>query len=275
MTGKPHDGQPNRSGERVSSVSGAARAETATTLVEIVGTLVGEFDLIEVLTALTSRVVALLDVEAAGVLLADSDGCLRVIGASSEAIELLELFQIQNDEGPCMDCFQAGEVVLHPNLNLSSPWPLFSKEYTEAGFASVCAVPMRLQSRTIGCLNLFRPSDGGPTDGDVNLAQAFAEVATVVIIQDEASRNAAIREGQLSHALTSRIAIEQAQGMIAEHFDVEMDEAFALLRSYSQNNNAGLTSVAQALVAGTANIDDVTSRHGPGRASPLRDTRIR
>jgi GAF domain-containing protein len=237
------------------------RAETVAAFVEIVGALVGEFDLIEVLTALTSRVVTLLDVEAAGVLLADSDGCLRVVGASNEAIELLELFQIQNDEGPCLDCFKTGGVVLHSDVNLPSPWPLFSKECTEAGFASVCAVPMRLQSRTIGCLNVFLRGDGGLTDADVNLAQAFAHVATVVIMQDEASRHAAIREGQLSHALTSRIAIEQAKGMIAEHFDVEMDEAFARLRNHSQDNNVGLTSFAQSLVAGTTDIDGLRTPH--------------
>jgi signal transduction protein with GAF and PtsI domain len=241
------------------------QGRTATTFVEIVGALVGDFDVIEVLTALTSRAVELLDAAAAGVLLADSDGRLRVIGASTEAIELLELFQIQNDEGPCLDCFQTGEVVLHSNLNQSSPWPRFSTECTEAGFASVCAVPMRLHNRTIGCLNMFLRGDGGLTDADVNLAQAFAHVATVVIIQDEATRTAAIREDQLSHALTSRIAVEQAKGMIAERFDVDMDEAFVRLRNYSQNNNVALTGLAEALVAGTANIDDVTSRSGRRR----------
>jgi transcriptional regulator with GAF, ATPase, and Fis domain len=249
-------------------VSSQHQGQTATTFVEIVGALVGDFDVIELLTALTSRAVELLDAAAAGVLLADSDGRLRVIGASNEAIELLELFQIQNDEGPCLDCFQSGAVVLHSNLNLSSPWPLFSNVCTEAGFASVCAVPMRLQNRTIGCLNLFLRGDGGLTDADVNLAQALADVATVVIMQDEASRNAAIREGQLSHALTSRIAIEQAKGMIAERFDVEMDEAFVLLRNYSQNNNVALTSLAQSLVAGTTNINDLTSHQASPSSSP-------
>ncbi|MFT4866909.1 MAG: GAF domain-containing protein [Ilumatobacter sp.] len=247
-------------------VSAHSQEETVATFVEIIESLVGDFDLIEVLTALTSRVVTLLDAAAAGVLLADSDDCLRVMAASTEAIELLELFQIQNDEGPCLDCFQTGEVVLHSNLNQSSPWPRFSTECTEAGFASVCAVPMRLHNRTIGCLNMFLRGDGGLTDADVNLAQALADVATVVIIQDEATRIAAIREDQLSHALTSRIAIEQAKGMIGERFDVEMDEAFALLRHYSQDNNVALTSLAQSLVAGTASISDLTSRQ---RRPPL------
>jgi transcriptional regulator with GAF, ATPase, and Fis domain len=253
------DDDDNNEASVLHSVSAQHQGRTANTFVEIVGALVGDFDVIEVLTALASRAVELLDAAAAGVLLADADGRLRVIGASTEAIELLELFQIQNDEGPCLDCFSSGEIVLHSNLNTASPWPRFSKECTEAGFASVCAVPMRLQHRTIGCVNMFLRGDGGLTDADVALAQALADVATVVIIQDEASRDAAIREGHLSHALTSRIAIEQAKGMIAERFGVEMDEAFARLRSYSQNNNVGLTGFAEALVAGTANINDVAS----------------
>ena len=249
----------NEAPARPRSVSAQHQGQTANTYVEIVRASVGDFDVIEVLPALTSGAVELLDVAAAGVLLADADGRLCVIGASTEAIELLELFQIQNDEGPCLDCFLSGEVVLHSNRDTRSPWPRFSKECTEAGFASVCAVPMRLRYRTIGCLTMFLRGDGGLTDADVALAQALADVATVVIIQDEASRDAAMREGHLSHALTSRIAIEQAKGVIAERFDVEMYEAFAGVRFYSQNNNVGLTGFAQALVAGTANRNDVAS----------------
>ncbi len=78
---------------------------TATTFVEIVDALVGDFDVIDVLTTLSSRCVELLDAAAAGILLADLSGRLRVIGASTEQIGLLELFQIQNDEGPCLDCY--------------------------------------------------------------------------------------------------------------------------------------------------------------------------
>lgn len=232
---------------------------TATTFVEIVDTLVSDFDVIEVLTLLTSRSVDLLDAAAAGILLADSAGQLRVVGASNEQIQLLELFQVQNDQGPCLDCFHSGQVVLHSNLDTISPWPLFAAECTKAGFASVCAVPLRLRAHTLGCLNMFMCEPGGLTDTDVALSQALADVASIAIIQDQATRDAAIREGHLQHALNSRIAIEQAKGMIAEHNRVDMDEAFSRLRAYARNTNRGLTDVAKALVAGTTDVSAVSA----------------
>ncbi len=231
------------------------QALTATTFVEIVETLVSDFDVIEVLTVLTARCVELLGASAAGILLADDAGLLRVIGASTEQIQLLELFQVQNDEGPCLDCFQSGTVVLHSNLDTVSPWPLFAVECTKAGFASVCAVPMRLKSQILGCLNLFMPTPGGLSDADVALAQALADVASISIIQDQATRDSAVREINLQHALNSRIAIEQAKGMIAERKGIDMDEAFSRLRSYARNNNRGLTDVASALIAGSLSTD--------------------
>lgn len=240
---------------------------TATTFVEIVETLVGDFDVIEILTLLTSRCVELLDAAAAGILLADGEGRLRVIGASTEQIQLLELFQVQNDEGPCLDCFRTGEVVLHSDLDSNSPWPRFSAECTEAGFASVCAVPLRLNAHTLGALNMFMSASGGLTTTDVALSQALADVASIAIMQDQATRDAAIREGHLQHALNSRILIEQAKGMIAEYSKVDMDEAFKRLRAYARNNNRGLTEVAEALVSGTATLDAIT---GPRRPSPRR-----
>ena len=249
------------------ALSSAATRQTltATTFVEIVDTLVSDFDVIDVLTSLTSRCVELLDAAAAGILLADSDGQLCVVGASNEQIQLLELFQIQNDEGPCLDCFRTGRVVLHSDLDFVSPWPLFSAECTAAGFASVCAVPMRLGAHTLGCLNLFMSEPGGLTDTDIALAQALADVASIAIVQDQAMRDATIREGHLQHALTSRIAIEQAKGMIAEHNQVDMDEAFARLRSYARNSNRRLTDVAEAVVAGTTDVREITTKPPPHR----------
>jgi GAF domain-containing protein len=237
--------------------SGTAHGLTATTFVEIVDTLVGDFDVIEVLTLLTSRCVELLAAGAAGILLADNDGHLLVVGASTEQIKTLELFQVQNDEGPCLDCFRTGQVVLHSNLDTESPWPLFAAECTTAGFASVCAVPLRLKADVLGCLNMFMSGSGGLTDSDVAVAQALADFASIAIIQEQATREAAIREGHLQRALNSRIVIEQAKGMIAERRNVDMDEAFSSLRSFARNNNRGLTEVSKALVHGDLTVDAI------------------
>lgn len=247
------------------------QALTATTFVEIVDTLVEDFDVIEVLTVLTSRCVELLEAAAAGILLVDNDGNLRVIGASTEEVGLLELFQIQNDEGPCVDCFRAGSVVADASLDAASRWPKFAAESVAAGFPSVCAVPLRLKDLVLGCLNLFMAQPVPLSDSEIALAQALADVASIAIVQDMASRDSAIREGNLQHALNSRIVIEQAKGIIAERAGVEMDDAFSRLRAYARNNNRKLTEVAESLVAGTVAVDafgDRRSLGGRRRPSP-------
>ena len=242
----------------------------AAAFVEIVDTLVGDFDVIEVLTLLSWRCVELLDAAAAGILLADSGGHLRVVGASTEQIELLELFQVQNDEGPCLDCFNTGQIVLHSDDDIGSRWPQFAAFCLDAGFASVCAVPLRLKAQMLGCLNIFVTGPGGLSDSDVSLAQALADVASIAIIQDEATRNAATREGHLQFALNSRIAIEQAKGMIAERRSINMDTAFSALRTYARSNNRGLTETCEAVVAGTITIDAVTAVGPPPSPQPSR-----
>jgi len=234
----------------ITQPAGDRSALTATTFVELVETLVGDFDVIDVLTSLTSRCVELLDVAAAGILLADDQQRLRVIGASTEQIGLLELFQIQNDEGPCLDCFRTGQNVASHQLVDNTTWPAFAAESVAAGYPSVAAIPLRLKDLVLGCLNLFLTEPVAIAPSDVVLARALADVASIAIVQDLATREAAIREGQLQHALTSRIAIEQAKGMLAEHAQVDMDKAFALLRSYARSNRRGLTDVAQAMVDG-------------------------
>lgn len=232
----------------------------AETFVELIDTLVDDFDVIDMLTMLTSRSVRLLDVAAAGILLADQTGHLRVMAASTEQIALLELFQVQNEEGPCLDSFRTGEVVVNADLASGSAWPRFAAESVAAGFPSVCAVPLRLRDVILGGLNLFMTEPRGLSPSDVDLARALADVASIAIIQDQAARDAADREARLQHALNSRVAIEQAKGMLAEHAAVDMDEAFNRLRQFARNHNRRLTEVAQSLAAGHLKVTDVAPR---------------
>ena len=249
-------------------LGGAARqALTAVAFVELVDTLVGDFDVIDVLTGLTGRCVELLGAAAAGVLLADAEGTLRVIGASSEQINLLELFQVQNQQGPCLDAYTTGRIVINADMRHGSPWPSFSAECTAAGFPSVCAIPLRLKSVTLGCLNLFMSEPVALSEADVSLARALADVASIAIVQDQAMRESAIREGQLQHALQSRIAIEQAKGMIAERAQLDMNEAFQRLRTYARNNNRGLTAVAESIAAGVLTVDALELPPSPASGS--------
>lgn len=230
-----------------------------TTFVELARQLVSDFDLIDTLTALAARSVELLSAAHAGILLVDEHGNLGVMAASSEETRLLELFQIQNDQGPSLDCFHTRTVVIHPDLTTSSPWPEFAVEAVDAGYRSVCAVPMQLADVPFGCLNLFSTEPGSLSARDVALAQALADVATITIAQDRTVREASIREEQLQHALNSRIVIEQAKGMIAERANVDMDEAFTRLRNHSRNHNLRMTELAQQLTVGVIDLGVVAN----------------
>ncbi|MGC8481772.1 MAG: GAF and ANTAR domain-containing protein [Acidimicrobiales bacterium] len=230
------------------------------TLVELADNLVENFDIINILTILSDRCVEALDVDAAGVMLAAPGGELQFIASSSESMRVLELFQIQSDEGPCVDCYRSGIPMVNVALDeADGRWPLFTPRALDHGFHSVHSLPLRLRGRTIGALNLFRTSQGPMEGEDIAAAQGLAHVATIAILQHRAMLNATTLNEQLDHALTSRIVIEQAKGIIAEATHCRMDQAFGRLRSYSRNHNEGLTGVAEAIVAGTLRANDLDS----------------
>ena len=219
------------------------------TFVDLADTLVADFDVIDFLHMLTDRSVALLAASAAGVVLADPRGELRVATASSEAAGLIELFQLQNDQGPCLDCFRTGQRVTV--MDLTGPvqrWPRFAATARQAGFRAVQALPMRLRDQVIGALNLFHVAPGLPGPRELGIGQALADVATIGLLQERSVRRAEAVAEQLQAALNSQVVIEQAKGMLAERVDVDMDEAFQLLRSLAWDNNQRLTDVARSLI---------------------------
>ena len=216
-----------------------------------------EFDVIDILTVLTSRCVDVLDAAAAGILLADRYGQLRVIGASTDAINTLELLQVQNDEGPCSDCYRSGESVIVADLNVTSRWPKFAVESLAAGYPGVCALPLRLQGTTLGCLNLFMTQPIALSDADVALAQSLANVASIAMVQDQAIRETVVERTHLQSTFAGRIAVEEAKGMIAESAGVDMDAAFVMLRAFAKAERRGLTETAEGLADGTIDITAV------------------
>jgi GAF domain-containing protein len=228
------------------------------TLVELADTLVLGFDGIEFLHTLTERCVQLLDVDAAGILLIDQRGTLNLVAASTEQTRLLELFQLQNQEGPCLDCYHSGQGVACADLTAAPQrWPQFATAAREQGFAAVQAVPMRLREQTLGALNLFRSSpDAIPTDATA-IAQSFANVATISLLQVRALRHSEMVTEQLQSALNSRLLIEQAKGILAERRHISLTQAFTLMRTYARNHNRLLSQVAQAIINQAPDITDL------------------
>jgi len=230
-------------------------------LVEMADTLVADFDVVDVLTALADRCVTVLDMSAAGVMLASPDGDLRVVASSSEAMRLLELLELQAEEGPCLDAYRTGELVEHARLDADgSRWPIFSQAALDAGFRSVTAMPLRLRASTLGALNLLSVESTPMSDADLVVARAFADLATISVLQHRSAADAQRLNEQLSEALTSRVIIEQAKGIIAERAGTDLQDAFSRLRAYARNHNLGLTDVALAAIDGRL---DATAWEGP------------
>lgn len=243
------------------SANGAVReTKVIQTFLELADTLVADFDIIDSLTILATRCVEILDAAATGILLAEANAQLRVVGASSEQARLLELFQLQNHEGPCMEAFSSGQPVINTDLREAiERWPRFTPYAVGAGYESVHAIPLRLRGDIIGALNLFRADPGPLGDEDVALAQALADLASITILQAAAATESRQREEQLQHALDSRIVIEQAKGMVAEHQSIDMASAFDHIRARARNTNTKLTVVASRIVDGQLDLATIAA----------------
>ena len=224
----------------------------ARTLVELADTLVADFDVVDLLTVLVDSCVDVLDVGAAGIMLASPGGELRVMASSSEAMRVLELFELQAQQGPCLDCYRTGQPVVNQNLSSGRErWPRFASEALAAGFHAVHALPMRLRGMVIGALNLFHVEPGEMRKTDIDAAQAFADVATIALLQHRAAIEAHVLNDQLSGALNTRVVIEQAKGVLAERQGLDMDQAFATLRNHARNHNRRLVDVATDVISGS------------------------
>ena len=226
------------------------------TLVELADSLVDDFDVVDLLTLLAGRCVEVLDVSAAGIVLATPSQELRVVASSDEAMRIVELFEVQSDEGPCIDCYRTGRPVLCRDLEDDpARWPSFAHTAIEAGFHSAYALPMRLRGTTIGALNLFRIATGELANSDVVAGQALADVATIAILQHRAGIAAHELTRQLQEALDSRVAVEQAKGVVSDRASVDTDEAFRRLRDYARSHSLLLAQVAADVVNGTLAVN--------------------
>jgi GAF domain-containing protein len=224
--------------------------ELAETFVGLVDALSGEPDLDGFLGLLADRSVRLLDVAAAGLLLVDQAGMPHAAGASEESVA--ELCQI---EGPAQHCSRNGQPISSVELASSDRWPEFTAAANEAGFASAHTLPLRLREETLGAMVLFRTVGDELDKVSVRVAQALADVTAIGLAQARSRRRQAELAAQLQHALTSRVVIEQAKGIIAERLGVGVDDAFDGLRKYARSANRRITELAASVVAGDFEVD--------------------
>ncbi|MFH8410162.1 ANTAR domain-containing protein [Streptomyces sp. NPDC018019] len=229
-------------------------------VLDAVDTLVDDFDLIDFLHTLCGRCVELLDVSAVGVMLVDPGGRLQLIAASDEHARLLELFALQHEEGPCVECHRDGAARL--NVDLGSPaqtdgFPRFAEQARQSGFAVTHALPMRLRERSVGAMNLFHTRRQDLSGADARVAQALADVATIAILQHRTIAHGNQERAQLQAALSSRIVIEQAKGILAERWNTSLDDAFDAVRRHARRNHLRLSELCRQVIAGDIDTGEI------------------
>src|SRR5688500_3283761 len=230
----------------------ARERRLAQVFVELADTTVEEFDVVDFLQILTERCVELVDTDAAGLMLADQRGPLQVVAYTDESARLLELFELQKKEGPCLDCFATGRVI--PNIDLataSDRWPVFTEAARDLGFATCHALPLRLRRQVIGALNLFAVGTEPLSEDHLAVAQGLADIATIGLLHERAARDQVGLSEQLQAALHSRILIEQAKGVLSARAGTSVERAFRLMRAHARRTGSLLTAVAEGIVSGS------------------------
>jgi len=238
-------------------------AELAQAFVELAGALTNGYDVVELLDRLIQHCVHLLAVDAAGLVLADASGALKLMATTSEHARFLEVLQLHADSGPCVDCYRTGQPVNVDDLTVDGGrWPTLANTAQNGGYHAVHAVPLRFQEQTLGAMNLFNIKPGGLGATDHKIAKALAEVATLAILGQRTMRHSGEVAGQLQKALDSRVVIEQAKGMLAQQGGLAMTAAFAVLRQHARRNNQRVTDAARAVVDATLTLDAISGPNG-------------
>lgn len=225
--------------------------ELAHTFVELADTLVDDFEVTDFLHRLTDVTVQVLDAQAAGLMLADQRGALSAAATSGD-VEALESLELRLAEGPCVDCFATGEPVVNVGpAEAARRWPRFHLSALATGYASVHSIPMRLRHQVIGAINIYFVAARTLDDTDLAVTQALADVATIALLQERIIGDRTLLTEQLQGALTTRILIEQAKGVLAERLGIHVTQSFALLREHARRASTPLRVVAERVVDGT------------------------
>jgi GAF domain-containing protein len=219
------------------------------TLTALADTLVDDYDIVELLQTLVDACRDILGISAAGILLADEVGELELVASTSEASRLVEVMQLAAQAGPCIECYRTGAPVALPSIAHAPPeWSAFRDAALAQGFMAIHALPLRLRETTIGTLNVMLDSGDGFSETSRAAAKAFADVATIGILHERSLRESEVLTEQLQLALSSRVRIEQAKGVVSHTLGVHVDDAFEFIRRYARNNRLPLSLVATQIV---------------------------
>jgi ANTAR domain-containing protein/GAF domain-containing protein len=237
--------------------------QVAEAFVELADTVGGDFDLPAYADLVSSHTVDLLGARAAGIILADPADGEDNSTTPAQLHLLLDSRAVQIHEGAGFECFATGlPVRCHDLAAAGARWPGYAPAARAAGFDSVYAFPMQ-RERAIGALEVFAGNPVGLGDDDIALGQALADMAAAGILHERTTRSRGVLINQLQTALDSRVAIEQAKGVLAARHEIDVDDAFTALRQYARSHNQRLLDVARTVVTSRTMAAEVLTARRP------------
>lgn len=251
-------------GTRTDAITDASKEQrVAGALATLAGTLTSDYDLVQLLHTVLDECIDLVDAQAAGLLLENAHGELELVASTSEAAGFVEVMQLNAGDGPCIECARTGDQVSIADIEAAGgDWAQFREAALLEGFHSSYGVPLKIRSEVIGAIGLYRTETGDLSLAEVGVAQALADLASIGIVQERALRERGMVTEQLQRALDSRVFIEQAKGVVAATADVDMEEAFRMLREHAHSNDLKMHAVAELVVTRKLRLTQVDRARG-------------
>jgi GAF domain-containing protein len=194
-------------------------------------------------------------------LIADSLSCgitLRrgtqhdTVACSDELAGRVNGLQYSLGEGPCLTALADGRPAYSADLAADPRWPRFAAAAVAEGIQSALSLPLIAQEQVIGALNLYARGRAAFGETETRLAEKFAENAAGALALGQRLVSYAALTDQLRAALGSRAVIDQAVGILMGQERCSQQQAFAALRTASQNRNVKLRVLAEEIVTGVA-----------------------
>ncbi|MEA2485494.1 MAG: hypothetical protein QOD46_605 [Actinomycetota bacterium] len=188
--------------------------------------------------------------DGAGVSLVEREK-VTTAAATDETVKAVDSEQYRTGEGPCLEAIRKGTPFIVESMVEDDRWPEFGPRAASNGILSSLSMPLQLQDRTLGALNLYSRKLSGFSTEDEETATLFAREASVALANAHAFDQVRAAANQLEEGLKSSRMIGLAMGILVEREHCTEDEAFDMLRVISQNTNIKLRDVAQQLLDAT------------------------
>lgn len=228
-------------------------------LVSFASTMVTDYTAEEALDHLVKQAAPILGVDGAGIMLEDDAGELRFVSASDDTVRLIEEYQVQTGQGPCVLAYETGDPVQADDLTGDTPFPAFTEVALAGGMAAVHSFPMKLDRVRVGALNLYRCSPGSLPDEGIEIGQLFADIATTYLFNARHHDRLTQQIEGMRAMMQESGVVDQAKGVLIHTYGLQDREAFGLLRRYARRHRARVLDVARKVMEGQIDPSDMVT----------------